>query len=100
MNFLSISISFRCLEKHGKEVFLFLLPQSLRARPLDMGGNADDIDGSIGIHPKGSLSHSGTLKGLKKAHREIVLYVNDLEREGLKVRSFVLMVRSLSVLLC
>ena len=58
-------------------------------RLVDIEGDSDSVNTSIG-HPKGSLSHSGTLKGLKKAHREIVLYVNDLEREGLKVRSFFL----------
>ena len=58
-------------------------------RLVDIQGDSDSVNTSIG-HPKGSLSHSGTLKGLKKAHREIVLYVNDLEREGLKVSSFFL----------
>lgn len=61
--------------------------ESLRVCPIDLSdADADHIDRTFD-HTPGGMSHSATLEGLKNTHRETVLYVNDLEREGLKVAS-------------
>ena len=70
---------------------VFVEHMNLRIRPADLKRSDDEVDANCipGYRP-GLMSHVGSLEALKNAHREIILFVHDIEREGLAVNMVVL----------
>ena len=59
--------------------------QCLRLQPADLRRSGDEVHFDLHSEKPGTISHVGSLEALRKAHREILVFVNDLEREGMRV---------------
>ena len=63
---------------------------SLRVKPADLRNSGDAVDWDLTHAEPGSASHAASMEALKNVHREVILFVNDVEREGLQVQTICL----------